>query len=397
MVEQTVVALFDDAAAARRALESLQEAGIARDRFQISGDTTGVSTSGTTASGTTGMDRSHPLADFSSRFAEPGGRVTALTQLGVPEDDAHLYAEGVRRGGTLLVGEVGDDDAERALDVIEGHSPVDVVERGQHYRSSGWSRYDAGTDYSAEQAVEERSRYGTGIRGAAGEFREANQVPVTAATPRTEVAREQVGATGRDETIPIVEEQIDIQKRAVERGRVRIHSRIVERPVEEQVSLRTEHVSVERRPVDRKVGSIPEDAFRDRTVEVTETAEEAVVQKDARIREELVVRKDVEERAETIRDTVRHTEVDVEDNRNRAADLRTEGVHTDVRETGTGTGTGLGAGAGKPGIGERTREAGHDAAADMKENRGVGGKIADAARDVKEDLKGNTGTRGKDI
>jgi stress response protein YsnF len=89
---------------------------------------------------------------------------------------------------------------------------------------------------------------------------------------------------------------------------------VVERPVQEQVNLREERVHVERRPVDRAL-SETDAAFRDRTIEAEERREEAVVSKEARVKEELVVRKDVEQRTETISDTVRSTEVDVEDER----------------------------------------------------------------------------------
>jgi uncharacterized protein (TIGR02271 family) len=91
-----------------------------------------------------------------------------------------------------------------------------------------------------------------------------------------------------------------------------VRSYVLERPVEQDVTLREERVEVERRPVDRPVGTVPADAFRERSIEVTATGEEAVVQKDARVIEEVVVRKQAEERTETVRDTVRKTEVEVE-------------------------------------------------------------------------------------
>ena len=86
--------------------------------------------------------------------------------------------------------------------------------------------------------------------------------------------------------------------------------------MQEQVALREERVSVERRPVDRPIAA-GDDAFRERTIEATETAEEAVVAKEARVTEEVVVRKQSEERTQTVSDTVRRTEVEVEDERGR--------------------------------------------------------------------------------
>ena len=73
--------------------------------------------------------------------------------------------------------------------------------------------------------------------------------------------------------------------------------------------MRDERVSVFRRP--GTSGTVGADAFKDRTVSMTETAEEAVVGKTARVVEEVVVRKGVEERAETVRDTVRKEEVEI--------------------------------------------------------------------------------------
>lgn len=124
--------------------------------------------------------------------------------------------------------------------------------------------------------------------------------------------------TGGEEVIPIVEEQLRIGKRDVERGRVRVRSYIVETPMTEQVTLREEHVDVQRRTVDRPLTDA-DDAFRERVIDATEHSEEAVVSKEARVKEELVIRKDTGERTETVHDTVRRTEVEVDDTTGTAA------------------------------------------------------------------------------
>ena len=123
-------------------------------------------------------------------------------------------------------------------------------------------------------------------------------------------------ATGgeREEVIPVAEEQLKVGKREVSQGRVRVRSYVVETPVQEQVSLREENVHVERRAADRPVTGADE-LFRERTIEAEERAEEAVVAKEARVKEELVVKKDVGQRTETVSDKVRRTEVEVEDER----------------------------------------------------------------------------------
>jgi len=115
----------------------------------------------------------------------------------------------------------------------------------------------------------------------------------------------------KEAVIPVAEEELRVGKREVEKGGVRVTSRVKETPVEEEVRLREEHVNVERRPVDRPVSSA-DYAFQEGAIEVTEKAEEAVVAKDTRVVEEVVVSKDVAERTEKVRDTLHSTDVDVQ-------------------------------------------------------------------------------------
>jgi len=98
----------------------------------------------------------------------------------------------------------------------------------------------------------------------------------------------------------------------VRRGGVRLYTRVIETPVEKEVQLREEHVHIERYPVERPATEADLAAITDRTIEVTATAEEPVVSRQARVVEEVVVSKDVEERTETVRDTVRRMDVAVE-------------------------------------------------------------------------------------
>lgn len=118
---------------------------------------------------------------------------------------------------------------------------------------------------------------------------------------------------GREDVIPVIEERLRVGKREVAHGAVRVRSYVVETPVEEQVRLREESVRVERRPVDRPTSGLTDDAFRERTIDVRATGEEAFVSKEARVVEEVTVHKNVSERTETVRDTTRRTEVEVDD------------------------------------------------------------------------------------
>ena len=127
------------------------------------------------------------------------------------------------------------------------------------------------------------------------------------------------GAVG--DVLQVVEERLDVGKRSVSRGKVRIHSYVVEKQVSEDIMLHAETVSVERRAVDIPVSAMAfaADPFKERTIEMEEFDEEAVVAKSAHVVEEIGIRKDATDRVETVRDTLRSTKVDIEDARTATA------------------------------------------------------------------------------
>lgn len=194
----------------------------------------------------------------------------SLKSIFVADDDRHTYGEGIRRGGYLLTADVDESEADAAVRILDETGSVDMDRREQELRGSGWSGRFAATD---------------------------------------------TASTGREEVIPVVEETLRVGKREVERGGARVRSYVREVPVNEQVTLREEHVNVERRPVDRALGAneLTGDAFRERSIEMRETSEEAVIAKEARVVEEVVVSKTSDQRTQTVSDTVRKTEVEVDD------------------------------------------------------------------------------------
>lgn len=244
-----------------------------------------------------------------------------LEVAGVPRSDAHAYAEGLRRGGCLIAVECDDDEVDRVIGILDGEGVLDLDEQQTAWRSEGWQG-----DYAQSGGV---AGLGSTSAGVASDLAGSGSTSrtgtgMTGATGSPDMARTRSGmgdGRGREEVIPIAEEELHVGKREVGHGRVRIQSRIVEHPVQEQVTLREETVDVERRPASgtTRAGSMGGDPFKERTIEVEERDEEAVVSKDARVKEELVVRKDVDERTETVSDTVRRTEVDIEDERNSQA------------------------------------------------------------------------------
>jgi uncharacterized protein (TIGR02271 family) len=128
--------------------------------------------------------------------------------------------------------------------------------------------------------------------------------------------------SGPQEVIPLGEEVLDVSKRTVNRGTARIHRYVVETPAERQITLQSERVVVERR---KPVGETPNgEVLTEVTVEVTETAEVPVVAKRVRLREEIVVRTERTQHVETVRETLRRDEVEIQQpGKRRAHQLRT--------------------------------------------------------------------------
>lgn len=195
---------------------------------------------------------------------------------GVPEDDAKLFEEGVRAGDSLEVAHVADDRAEEAREIMNRHGALDI-----------------------HDAFAQRGAF------------DAAAAPIAAAAVAVPAVAKSTSASG-DIVVPVVEEQIAVGKREIQRGGVRIFQRVEERAVTENVTLRDEAVTIERHAVNRPVSGT--EAFAQTAdVVVTETHEVPVVSKEARVVEEVVIDKTATDRVETVRDTVRRTDVDVED------------------------------------------------------------------------------------
>ena len=295
MATRTLTAMFKTRSEAERAEQALtSELGLNRSMIQTSPGT-GVTD--------TGYDPARPY--------EEKGFFASLKNLMLPEEDRYAYAEGMRRGAVLLNVKVDEGQIDRASDILEHAGAMDLDAQEAEWRKSGWTGYDA-------------SAHGS-LRGA------------TAGAAPTALP---------DETIKVVEEKLVVGKRAVEGGRVRVRSYVVETPVEENVTLHQERVTVERQPVDRAATAADLAAFQERTIEARATSEEAVVSKEARIVEEIGVHKEAADRVETVRDTVRKTEVEVEDSAaHRAGTAATGTTTTGTRTTGGATTGGTGTGA----------------------------------------------------
>jgi hypothetical protein len=174
--------------------------------------------------------------------------------IGIPEHERTRYGDEIRDNRPVLSVRVTDDAMyQRAMQTMEACNPVDI---GEH---------DA-----------------------------------------ADIGEHDAGGAETEQVIPVVKEELAVGKRVTEQ-RHRIRSYIIERPVEETVMLHDEHVEIERRPATGR-GATPQE----RDVEVIEHHEEPVAEKRGRVEEEVVVRKKVSDRPQTVRATVGETKVDVD-------------------------------------------------------------------------------------
>jgi len=184
------------------------------------------------------------------------GLAQDLVERGFAAERARLYAAAVGRGGVLVGAEAEDTDTDKVLAVMKRFGekePEELLERGGNEQ--------------AEQQVERAQS---------------------------------------------VEEELRVGKEQTTGGK-RLVSSVSEREVEKPVTLREEEVEVERRREDRRLGPGEADrAFREETVEVSATSERPVVSKEARVTEEVALRKQTGEREEVVRDTLRRKDVEVE-------------------------------------------------------------------------------------
>ena len=230
--------------------------------------------------------------DGSSSETGVGGKISQFfSNLTGGDDDVHEhYATGVNSGGALLTATVPDDEADEVAALLKQHGARDI-DGNQRAAAAGTPVYGGGS-----------------------------------------TATDNVNQTA----IPIVEESLVVGKREVDRGGVRVYSHVVERPVQADVTLRDEFINVERRFVDRPATAADFAAGAGSTIELNATGEEAVVGKTSRVVEEVLVGKEATQRTDTIRDSVRKTEVEVE---NLAGSTTGSTTGTDYRTTDTGAKT----------------------------------------------------------
>lgn len=257
-MEKTVIAIFNYSAEAQEAVNKLVNEGLTRDNIDVSYGNAG-DTQGNTEYG----------ANYKQDDNESGISRFFKSLFG-NNDEADVYTKVAGKNSSVVtVHAKSDEEAGRAAEILDDAGALDVDDEAIKYG------YNSNRGMTGKETMDSRS--------------------------------------GGDSTsIPVIEENVQIGKRGVETGGSRLKSRIVEHPVEEHLRLREEYVTVERNPVDRKATTEDLQNFQEREIELIEHAEVPVVSKEARVVEEVKLNKEVQHRDEKIKETVRKTEVEVE-------------------------------------------------------------------------------------
>ena len=255
---EKIVTLFDTAEHAEAARTNLQHAGFSDGDISI----------------LSGRD----LPKAGDALREPG-LWHRMFGSDIAQHEATVYAKAVESGGVVLTLRAAEGDVPKAMAILNQHKLVDVTDR----------------------AVD------TGVISKASAATLAAPAAVAAAVPTRPVTSD----LGKNEVIRLAEEHLEVGKRLVEEGTTRIRRFVTETPVEKQVTLHEEHAEVVRRAVSDP-DYVKDIDWSDQTIEVLETSEQAVVSKSARVAEEVVVGKTGSDRVETVHDTVRRQQVEVE-------------------------------------------------------------------------------------
>ena len=367
-MQHTLIAVFDNHNDATNAMNELLSSGFSREDVRLShgNEDPSIAASGATTTASTDTDNEPGIGTSIKNFFSD--------IFGTDNNEHHAkYNTALERGNHVLtVITDSEPEVERAADIVERYGPVDIDEQSEKWASGagmGGSMNSPGAGVMGvgagglqqsssmslqsdndrlplnQQSLNDPNPMGTtyqeplssrdelsrGTYGSGSGNLQTSMGGSTSASSATTgsslqgsslegsaAATQASGLTGSQQrdtsaaAIPVVQEQLKVGKREVQRGGVRVFSRVIETPVNESIGLREEHVNVQRRTVDEPISTTDATAFKEQSIEMRETAEEAVVEKSARVVEEVMINKEVSQREQQIHDTVRHTEVEVE-------------------------------------------------------------------------------------
>ena len=266
MAYETLVAVFDTPAHAAAAADALKAGGFHEDDMSVF-DNDRLS------AGTSALAQSVKEAGLWHRLF--GGKIL--------EHEAAVYGQTIARGGTVISLRMLDSEVAHATGILDLHRPIDVHDR----------------------AVT------SGIAPAAKIETAAKTIAAAPITVEQKVAVPPRIAETHVEILRLAEEQLQVGKQMVETGRTRVRRFTTEREVSADVTLHEEHAEVLRRAVTDPayVGDVD---WEDRTIEVVETAEQALVSKTARVVEEISLKKVGSERVETVHEKLRRQQTEIQ-------------------------------------------------------------------------------------
>lgn len=271
MARETIVTMFSSLSLAEGAKRNLIKAGFLDDDIDIiSGDRLR----------TEGHEARHP------------GFWQRLFGNTLEEDQAEVYEDAMRTGGVVLSLRADEDELPRALGILDAHE--ELTER--------------------RAALPDDDVTNDGLTAPASEtFQDSAAVePLhTESAHRVAGRTSLTGDESNEDVLRLAEERLEVGKRLVSEGSTRVRRYTVTEPVSENISLREQHAEIFRRPVS-ETGSPGNVDWSEKTVEVEESHEQPVINKTAEIIEEVVLRKEASDRVETINDSVRRQEVDID-------------------------------------------------------------------------------------
>lgn len=302
-MQQTLIAIFDGSASVIRARHGLMNAGFSSGDIVVY---TGEANIGSAFETSTGP------------YKRGGVRGQLRFMFGSDDDMDQIarHADAMRRGAYLLAVYLdGDEQLAEAQKVLRQHGAQDPnvvpAQASAEQPNRATPKPSAQAAAPAARAPASTTLAGAALAAAAAADLANAAMPTTAAVqPAASLAAD--GAISDAHTVPVLQETLHVGKQQLQRGGLRVSARLVEEPFEQTVQLRNERTTISRRAVNRPATPADFAVMAGGTIEVLDRIEEVVVYKQARVVEEIALSKQVAERTQEVRDTVRHTDVKVE-------------------------------------------------------------------------------------
>lgn len=268
MAYEKIVAVYDKAGKAKDAVRALEASGF--------------------PSGDISVLNRDSLSDVE---VHQSGLWRRLFGRNVGDHESAVYGRTIESGGAVLTLRLQDSDIARAMKILDVHNPVNVSDR--------------------EATLGQTTARDTTVGQAASTMPRSTSPAPPIPAPSTAAPSLRDKTVAKEEVLRLAEEQLDVGKRQVETGRARVRRFVIEKPVESQITLHEEHAEMLRRAVTDR-SAIRDVDWSDKVIEITETAEQAVINKTAHIAEEVVIRREGSDHVETVRDTIRRQQVELE-------------------------------------------------------------------------------------